>query len=385
LAWGTFLRSRLAGVFSDFLEGFDKHCFCDGFFLNGRRHMRKPLIGFLFLLLFGLGLVSGVKGQAEPFYKGKTIRIIVGFTPGGLYDRWARLLARYMPKYIPGNPDMIVQNMPGAGSLVAANYVYAQSKPDGLTVGMPVDSFYMDQIVGRKEVLFDGKKFYFIGSPERHTQILYVRADSPYRSVDDLRTVPEPLKCGSTGTSSSTYYLPRLLEEILAVKIVIVTGYPGASEIDVAVEKGEITCRGGSIASHFAREPFISWHKTGFDRHLIQSGQRRDPRAPDVPTTNELFDKHRTSEEIRRTAAVLLRGGEFGRPMIAPPSTPPERIKILRDAYAKAMKDPELLAEAKTGRMDPELVSGDELQQFANEVLDQPPGVVERVKKILTN
>jgi len=347
--------------------------------------MRKPVIGFLFLLLFGLGLVSSAKAQVEPFYKGKTIRIIVGFTPGGLYDRWARLLARYMPKYIPGNPEMIVQNMPGAGSLVAANYVYAQAKPDGLTVGMPVDSFYMDQIVGRKEVLFDGRKFQFIGSPERHTQILYVRADSPYKSVDDLRTVAEPLKCGSTGTSSSTYYLPRLLEEILAVKIAIVTGYPGASEIDVAVEKGEIACRGGSVASHFAREPFITWHKTGFDRHLIQSGQRRDPRAPDVPTTNELFDKHRTSEEIRRTAAVLLRGGEFGRPMIAPPSTPPERIKILRDAYAKAMKDPELLAEAKTGRMDPELVSGDELQQLANEVLDQPPGVVERVKKILGN
>jgi tripartite-type tricarboxylate transporter receptor subunit TctC len=332
-----------------------------------------------------LCFVSSALAQAEPFYKGKTIRIIVGFTPGGLYDRWARLLARYMPKYIPGNPEIIVQNMPGAGSLVAANYIYGQAKPDGLTVGMPVDSFYMDQIVGRQEVLFDGKKFYFIGSPERHTQILYVRADSSYKSLDDLRTVPEPLKCGSTGTSSSTYYLPRLLEEILSVKIGIVTGYPGASEIDVAVEKGEVACRGGSVASHFAREPFITWHKKGFDRHLIQSGQRRDPRAPEAPTTYEVFDKYRTSEEIRRAAAVLLRGGEFGRPMIAPPGTPPERIKILRDAYAVAMKDPELLAEAKKGRMDPELVSGEELQLLAKEILDQPPGVIERVKKILTN
>ena len=309
----------------------------------------------------------------------------MGFTPGGLYDRWARLLGRYMPQYIPGNPDMIVQNMPGAGSLVAANYVYAQAKPDGLTVGMPVDSFYMDQIMGRKEVLFDGRKFQFIGSPENNTQILYVRADSAYKSVDDLRTVREPLKCGSTGTSSSTYYLPRLLEDILNVKLTIVTGYPGASEIDVAVEKGETACRGGSVASHFAREPFITWHKNGFDRHLIQSGQRRDPRAADAPTIYEVFDKYNSAEEIRRAAAVLLRGGEFGRPMMAPPGTPPERIKILRDAYAMAMRNPELLAEAKKGRMDPDFASGEELQRLAQEVLDQPPGVIERIKKMLGN
>jgi len=345
--------------------------------------MRKTVFRILFFLLSSACLVSSVLAQAEPFYKGKTVRIIVGFTPGGLYDRWGRLLARYMPRYLPGNPEMMVQNMPGAGSLVAANYVYTQAKPDGLTVGMPVDSFYMDQVVGRKEVRFDAKKFYFIGSPERHTQILYVRADSPYRSMDDLRTVAQPLKCGSTGTSSSTYYLPRLLEEILGVKIAIVTGYPGASEIDLAVEKGEIACRGGSVASHFAREPFITWHKKGFDRHLIQSGRRRDPRASEAPTIDEVFEKYNTSEEIRRATGVLLRGGEFGRPMIAPPGTPPERVKILRDAYAMAMKDAELLAEARRGRMDPEFVSGEELQGLAKEILEQPPGVIERVKRIL--
>jgi len=345
--------------------------------------MRKTVFRILFFLLSSACLVSSVLAQAEPFYKGKTVRIIVGFTPGGLYDRWGRLLARYMPRYLPGNPEMMVQNMPGAGSLVAANYVYTQAKPDGLTMGMPVDSFYMDQVVGRKEVRFDAKKFYFIGSPERHTQILYVRADSPYRSMDDLRTVAQPLKCGSTGTSSSTYYLPRLLEEILGVKIAIVTGYPGASEIDLAVEKGEIACRGGSVASHFAREPFITWHKKGFDRHLIQSGRRRDPRASEAPTIDEVFEKYNTSEEIRRATGVLLRGGEFGRPMIAPPGTPPERVKILRDTYAMAMKDAELLAEARRGRMDPEFVSGEELQGLAKEILEQPPGVIERVKRIL--
>ncbi len=347
--------------------------------------MRKAVFGLLFFLLFGMCIVSSALAQAEPFYKGKSARIIVGFTPGGLYDRWARLLARYMPKYIPGNPEIIAQNMPGAGSLVAANYIYSQAKPDGLTVGMPVDSFYMDQIVGLKEVQFDARKFNFIGSPEKHTQILYVRADSPYKSLDDLRAIAQPLKCGSTGTSSSTYYLPRLLEEIFGVKITIITGYPGASEIDVAVERGEVVCRGGSVASHFAREPYITWHKTGVDRHLIQSGERRDPRAPEAPTIYEVFSKEKTPEEIRRAADVLLRGGEFGRPMIAPPGTPPEQVKILRDAYAKAMKDPDLLGEAKKGRMDPEHVSGQELQDLAHKIIDQPKAVIERVKKILGN
>jgi tripartite-type tricarboxylate transporter receptor subunit TctC len=341
------------------------------------------ITSILLFLAWGPTFVSRLCAQAEPFYKGKTVRIIVGFTPGGLYDRWARLLARYMPKYIPGNPEIIVHNMPGAGSLVAANYVYSQAKPDGLAVGMPVDSFYMDQIMGRKEVQFDARKFNFIGSPEKHTQILYVRSDSPFKSLDDLRTVSQALKCGSTGTSSTTYYLPRLLEEIFGIKINIVIGYPGASEIDMAVEKGEVICRGGSVASHFAREPFLTWHQTGFDRHLIQNGERRDPRAPEAPTIYEVFTKERTSEEVRRAAEVLLRGGEFGRPMIAPPGTQPERVGILREAYAQAMRDPGLLAEAKKGRMDPEHVSGEELQELAQKIVDQPQGVIERIKKIL--
>lgn len=347
----------------------------------------KTIVAMALLLFLGnmLWLTPSLHAEAEPFYKGKTIRVIVGFTPGGLYDRWGRLLARYMSKYIPGNPEVIVQNMPGAGSLVAANYIYSQAKPDGLTVGMPVDSFYLDQVVGRKEVQFDARRFHFIGSPDQHTQILYVRADSPYKSIDDLRSAKEPLKCGSTGTSSSTYYLPRLLEEIVGTKIIIVTGYGGGSDIDLAVEKGEVACRGGSVATHFAREPFLTWHKTGFDRHLIQTGRERDPRAPDAPTIYEAFDKYNSPEELRRAAAVLLRGGEFGRPMIAPPGTPPERIKILRDAHGMAMKDPELLAEAEKGRMDTEPVSGQELQNLAKELLDQPPAVIERVRKLIRN
>ena len=148
--------------------------------------------------LYLLGLPSQAEAQ-EPFYKGKTIRIIVGFTPGGFYDRWARLYARYMPKYIPGSPEILVQNMPGAGSLIAANHVYNVAKPDGLSLVMPHYNFYMDQLVERKEVQFDARKFGWIGSPVSETVVMYMRADAPYKTIHDMVKAKEPAKCGSSG------------------------------------------------------------------------------------------------------------------------------------------------------------------------------------------
>ena len=181
--------------------------------------------------------------HGEPFYQGKTVKIVVGFTSGGFYDRWSRLLARYVPKYIPGNPEMIVQNMPGAGGLIAANHLYGVAAPDGLTLGMLSYGMYLDQLVGRKEVQYDVRKFNWIGSPERSDVLLYMRSDAPYKSLEDIRKATTPPKCGSTGTAGTDYILARLLEETLGLKINTVLGYPGGSEIDLAVEKGEVQCR----------------------------------------------------------------------------------------------------------------------------------------------
>jgi tripartite-type tricarboxylate transporter receptor subunit TctC len=320
-----------------------------------------------------------------PFFQGKTIRIVVGFTPGGFYDRWARLLARHMPKYIPGNPEIIVQNMPGASSLIAANHVYNVAKPDGLTVLMPSNNIYLDQLVGRGEVKFDVRKFSWIGTQEKNHIILYMRADAPYKSIGDVVKAKEPPKCGSTGTAGADYIVAKVLEETLGAKINTVLGYPGGSEIDVAVEKGEVVCRGMTIPPHFGREPFDTWHKKGFDRHLVQTGRNRDPRAGDTPTIFELMSEHKTPESNRRVAQVMLAGGEFGRMMLLTPGTPAERVKMLRDAYARALKDTELLDEAKKGRMDVDPSTGEELQALAQEILDQPPDVIGRVKKILGN
>ena len=324
-------------------------------------------------------------GAQEAFYKGKNIRLVVGSTPGGFYDRWARMFARYMPKYIPGSPEIIVQNMPGAGSLVAANYVYNVAKPDGLTLGMVQYNIYMDQLVGRKEVQFDVRKFAWIGSPVSETVLLYMRKDAPFKSIADIVKAKEPPKCGSSGTVSTDYLLARLLEESIGAKFNTVLGYQGGSEIDLAVEKGEVVCRAHNVSAHFGREPFNSWHKKDFDRHIVQTGRKRDPRLADVPTIYQLFDDYKTSDISRRVAQVMLTGGELGRPMLATPGTPPERITILRDAYIKALKDPELLAEAEKGKMEVDPTPGSELEELIKNVMDQPKEVMDRVKKMLKN
>ncbi|MFQ5851318.1 MAG: Bug family tripartite tricarboxylate transporter substrate binding protein [Candidatus Binatia bacterium] len=337
----------------------------------------------LLFLVWGTWTTPKVWAQEKPFYKGKTVRIIVCCTPGGFYDRWARLFARYLGRYIPGNPDFIVQNMPGAGSLIATNYVYKVAKPDGLTIVMPLGQIYLDQFIGTKQVRFDIRKFHWIGTQEKSHMVLYMRADAPYKTVEDILKAKERPKCGSSGTASAGHIVPKVLEEGLGAKFKIVSGYPGGSEIDVAVERGEVICRGMTIPPHFGREPFITWHKRGFDRHIIQTGRKRDSRAPDTPTIYELMDQYKTPEVNRRIVSVLTGSGELGRPFAVAPGVPPDRVRILRAAYAKALKDPQLLAEAKKGKMDVDPTPGKEVQALVNRVMNQPPEVVERVKKIM--
>jgi len=244
--------------------------------------MKKFAFGFLFFLLW----VSNLQAQA-PFYQGKTIRIVVGFAAGGAVDLWARVVASYWPKYIPGNPDIVVQNMPGGSTMIAANYVYGVAKPDGLTLASIAPALYFDQLIGRKEVQFDWTKF--IGSPEQIDELLFIRADAPYKTLEDIRKAAEPPRCAATGPASATYYFPKLLENVFGLKFNIVTGYPGGAEADLAIEKGEMQCRGSSASSFFGREPGRTWAKTGFVRVVVQAGSRRDARAPDAPTIWELM------------------------------------------------------------------------------------------------
>lgn len=345
--------------------------------------MKKSAAIFTIAVFLGFAPTATLQAQVDPFFKGKTIRIIGG--SGGFYESWARLLARHMGKHIPGNPSIIVQNMLGAGSLIAANYVYNVAKPDGLTLGMFLNTIYLDQLVGRKEVQFAIDKFGWIGSPVGEAMMLYMRADTPYKTIADIIKAKEPPKCGATGTASSSYILAMMLEETVGAKFNSVLGYQGSGDTDMAVEKGEVVCRAHNVSAHFGREPFNSWHKKNFDRHLVQSGRKRDSNLPETPTMYELMEQYKTPEMSRRAAQVILAGGEFGRPMLVTPGTPPERLNTLRDAYAKALKDPELLAEAKNAKMDVDPSTAEELQSLLKEVMNQPKEIIERVKKLLGN
>jgi tripartite-type tricarboxylate transporter receptor subunit TctC len=343
------------------------------------------ILGLVFVLTLELSNPLNLErafAQAN-FYQGKTITLVVSSTTGGGYDLWARLTARHISKHIPGNPSIVVQNMPGAGNIIGANYVYGVAKPDGLTLGAVNPALYFDQLVGRPEVKFDWAKFNWIGSPEKNDIVYYMRADQPLKSVEDLRNAKEPAKCGSTGTGSTGHYIPRLLEETLGVKTHIVSGYPGAADIELAIERGEVFCWSLLLATYFGREPYRHWHKSGYVRVMLQTGAKRDARLKDVPTLNELMQQYKTSEAGRRIAKVILTAAILGRPIAATPGTPADRVKILRDAYAKAIADPELLAEAAKQGWEVDPTKGEELQVLSKEVMTQPKEIIERMKWVL--
>ena len=344
---------------------------------------------FIFTLVFLLSLfpilpfsTSVVGAQSDPFYKGKQIRIIVGLSTGGGYDRAARMLARHIGKYIPGNPEVIVQNMPGASSVTAANYVWGVAKPDGLTILAPHNNVYLGQLSGQKEVQFDLPKFQWIGSLENDDMMIFGRSDASFKSIGDIVGAKEPPKCGSTGVGSSDYVMSKILEETIGAKVTHVTGYPGSSEIAIALERGEVACMGLTIATYFGREPFLTWYKDKFNRFLAQSGRKREPRLGDAPTIYELMDEYKTPATKRRVAEAMLQGGEWARPYMVAPGTPADRVAVLRAAFDKVVKDPELLAEAKKLRMDVTPMRGEQLQSMAKEVMNQPPEVIEQIKKL---
>ncbi len=337
-------------------------------------------VAFFLLLLV---LSSSTASAQTPFYQGKTITIIVGTKAGDVYDLYPRLLAEFWPKHIPGNPNIIIQNVPGAASLIAANQVYNVAKPDGLTLGAIYPALYFDQLIKQSEVRFDTAKWNWIGSTVTSNHLLYMRADTPYKTIEDVRKAATAPKCGSTGVSSTGYYMPKLMEEVIGTKFDIVSGYQAGQDIDLAVERGEIQCRAFTITAYFAREPFISWRKRNFTNVLIQTGTKRDARLKDTPTIYELMDKYKTSEASRKLAKVILASGDFGRPIVAPPGVPADRVKILRDGFDKIINDPALLAEAEKRRLEIDPTKWDELESLAKDVMASTPDVVARMRKLL--
>ena len=306
------------------------------------------------------------------YYAGKTVTIVVGYKTGGGYDATARLLARHLPKHIPGKPTVIVQNMPGANSIIAANHVYNVVKPDGLAIATFNRNLPIAQLTGVQGVKFDMTKFAWIGSAASESTILAIRADLPYKSFEDLRRADREIVIGATGPGANTYDFPLLLKELLGVKLKIVTGYPSSADIMLAVERKEVDGRAGSYSS------ILRFIERGLVRPLVR-GRAVEPGIENLPVDENL------APNPRAKAIMALRSAPevVGRPYVMHPETPAEHVKTMRQAFAAAIKDPELVAEGKKAKMELEFVDGDEAVKVMKDVLSQPKDIVEEFSKYI--
>jgi len=332
--------------------------------------MKSKLALMLAFAAMAVALPFGAARSAS--FEGKTITIVVGFKAGGGYDRVARVLARHVPKYLPGSPNVIVQNMPGANSIISANHVYNVAKPDGLTIGTFNRNLVLAQLTNVSGVKFDQTKFAWIGSAASESTVFAVRSDLPYKTFDDLKKAGQTLQIGATGPGANTYDFPLLLRELLGIDLKIVSGYAGSSDIMLAIERKEVDGRAGSYTSI---RPFID---RGLVRALIR-GSAVEAGIEQLPVDENL------APTPRARAVMALRSAPeiVGRPYVLPPGTPDDIVKAMREAFDRALKDPELIAEAKKGKMNLEFMPGDEVLKVVKNVLSQPKDIVDEFGKYI--
>jgi tripartite-type tricarboxylate transporter receptor subunit TctC len=338
------------------------------------------LAASLTLALCATPLAAHAQTQSvADFYRGKSIRLIVGAAAGGGYDIPARLLSTYMPKHIPGNPSIVVENMPGATSLIMTNYLYSRAPRDGTAIGMPNNNLPLEprlKLLSREggNVAFDISKFGWIGSPAQEPQVLYTLT-SAARSVADLKT--NKVIVGSTGTSADNYTLPYMLNQILGAKIEMVTGYKGQSDIFLAIEQGEVQGNSTGLSNLLVSK--ANWLRDDKVRILVQFGDQRATEIPDVPTAVELAPDQASREMIRLMALKF----RMARPIAAPPEVPADRLKALQDAFDATMKDEAFLAEARKIGLDISPVGGAEITRLVAEIQTAPQALFDRLREVL--
>ncbi len=333
--------------------------------------MKKQILFFLVTSIIISIFLSPQALLSAPYYEGKTVRIIVGFAPGGGYDRIARLLAKHLPKYIPGKPTILVENMEGASSIIAANHIYNQTKPDGLNIGTFNRGIPFAQLLKTEGVRYDVTKFSWIGSAAVEATILSIRSDLPYKTVDDLKMVKEPIPLAGMGPGTSDTQFAIVLKEFgkLNLKLII---YPSSADGMLAIERKEVDGRAGSYSS---LKPFI---ERGLVRPMIR-GRVSEPGIENLPVNEDLT----TDPKGKTIMAMLASTDGIGRPYVVPPGTPADIMNILRDAFAKVAKDPELKEEAKKSRMEVSYTSGDECLKVLNYLLNQPSDIVQEFGKYI--
>ncbi len=329
---------------------------------------RKLFIYVLSLIV--LVLLFPLEPLAAPYYHGKTINIICGTGPGGGFDRIARIYAKFLPKYIPGKPTIIVENMPGAASIVAANYMYNIAKPDGLTIGIVNRGLPFAQLLKTEGVRFDLTKYAWVGSPSVESNVITVSSDTPYKSVADLRNAKGPIKLGAAGPASSSAHFPLLLKAFAGIKNIQMVYYRSSQEVALAIERREVDGKATSYTS------FKTQILKGLYRPLLR-GRISEPGIENLPIDEDL-----TNDPIGKKLMAMRSGPDrIGRPFFCPPKTPPEVMTILREAFAKASKDPEVDAMADKLEMRIEYVSAEECVKILKDLYSQPDNVVKEFAK----
>ena len=310
-----------------------------------------------------------IVAAAPAQFEGKVITIVVGYAPGGGYDRMARLLAKHLPKHLPGKPAITVENRPGAGSVIAANHVFNRAQSDGLTIGTFNRGLPFAQLTKLEGLRIDLKKFAWIGSAAVESSVFAIRGDLPYKTYNDVRNLKEPLNLGGTGPASSSHQFPLILTAYLNLNARIIT-YPSNADVFLGVERKELDGLGATYSS------IIPLVDRGVVRPLIR-GRAVEPGIEQLPVNEDLTNDPRG----KTIMAMLNAADEIGRPYVAPPATSPEIMAILRDGFAKAARDPELKAEAAKVKMSVEYVPAKRVSEVLNFLLDQPPDVVKEFSK----
>lgn len=331
------------------------------------------------LLAAAAVVAFGASAQAQSvadFYKGKTVTIYIAFSPGGTYDLFGRMVARHIGKHIPGNPNVIGSNMPGAGGLTATNFMFRSAPKDGSAMAIITQNIAIEEALKNKAVQYKSNEFNWIGRATSNTEIHVLSTKSPGHTIEGAKKHETPVASTGPGSPSDSY--PRLLNATIGTKFKVVRGYPGSTDGLLAIERGEMD---GALTSwNTMKSTRMNWLTEKRAFLPVQYTMKRSPELKDVPTAIELM----TNDADRKLMAFALSSAEIGRSFLAPPGVPADRVQALRTAFNAAMKDPELLAEVEKAQLDFEPATGEELAKIIADSLAVDETTVERMRKITT-
>jgi len=350
--------------------------------LSDARLFRRVMMSLKTVLMFAaIFILTANKNElfgAQSAFEGKAIRIVVGFSAGGGFDTYSRAIARHMGKHIPGNPSMVVENMTGAGSIVAANHVYRVAKPDGLTIGNFHGFQILNQVLGAPGIEFDARKLEWLGVPVQDTGACALTKASGIGSIEQWQAAKQPVKLGGVGPGDASYGMARVLKEVLGLPVQPIPGYKGTADIRLAAESGEIA--GGCWQWESIK---VMWRKgleTGDANLVLQLVAKPHPELPKVPLAVSLA---KTDEARTLLQAAVHDPNSITRPYSLPPGTPKDRVKILQKAFMDTMKDPEFLADAKKSQLDLDPVSPEEVENTVARFFKLDPTLIARLREIL--